>query len=126
MKAQELRIGNWVQGKVSFPPYEGVKLLHQVNSMMIRDCEHYKDNWSCEPIPLTPEILEKCGFEWSIYHQAFHKIGFVFDLSERHVRGYYLHISRNNSVIICPEILHLHKLQNLIYALTGEELELLS
>lgn len=123
MKAQELRINNWVkhpkghylQVREILQPALSVKGTGGVRDELI-----YSD---VSPIPLTPEILEKCGFEWSIYHQAFHKIGFVFDLSERHVRGYYLHISRNNSIIICPEILHLHQLQNLIYALTGEELE---
>jgi len=74
------------------------------------------------PIPLTPEILEKCGFEWSIYHQAWHKQGFVFDLSERSVGGFFMHKSRLNSEIICPEIQYLHQLQNLYFSLTGEEL----
>jgi len=74
------------------------------------------------PIPLTPEILEKCGFEWSIYHQAWHKQGFVFDLSERSVGGFFMHKSRLNSEIICPEIQYLHQLQNLYFALTNSEL----
>lgn len=111
---RELRIGNWIWS-------DDVNIPYQLTDFGMIVVQRSFENRS--PIPLTPEILEKCGFEWSIYHQAFHKQGFIFDLSERQVGGYWLHKSRLNSEIICPEIHFLHQLQNLYFALTGEELE---
>jgi hypothetical protein len=122
MKANELRIGNWLltQNQRTLKKYVEVESIteHAIN---IDFREH---NYSeVAPIPLTPEILVKCGFEWSIYHQAHHKQGFIFDLSARHSGGFVMHESRGKQQIICPEILWLHKLQNLYFALTGTELE---
>ena len=131
--ASELRIGNWFQQDASnnntisrFFTVDEIK-RYGVRSTYIRQDTNQPHTSlfsldSIHPIPLTPEILEKCGFEWSIYHQAWHKQGFVFDLSERSVGGFFMHKSRLNSEIICPEIQHLHQLQNLYFALTGEEL----
>lgn len=123
MEARELRIRNWVKSKVHIPILDGHNIWHQVNSIMIRDCEHYKDDWSCEPIPLTPEILEKAGFKWNIYHQAFHRADFVYDLNSKHPEGsgYSLDTFRRVDCIVQP-IKYLHQLQNIFYCLTGEEL----
>ena len=61
--ANELRIGNWVKSavKIDIADYKTPDFM-QVGVMMLRDCIYYKDNWAFEPIPLSPEILEKCGF----------------------------------------------------------------
>jgi len=70
------------------------------------------------PIPLTPEILEKCGFAFKptgeeVYEQIWsidgfeiweHDSGFCHDF---HYGG---------------DVKHLHQLQNLYFALCGEEL----
>ena len=123
LSANELRIGNYLQGyPLDIPKiglyHDGVTKITSYGIMMIES----GNITSFLPIPLTPEILEKCGFEWSIYHQAWHKQGFVFDLSERSVGGFWIHKSRIHSEIICPEIKHIHQLQNLYFSLTGEEL----
>ena len=125
MKANEVRIGNLVY----IPQYkENEKLL--AIELGNRPILSKKDNTTCsfsglcclEPISLTEEWLFKFGFEWSIRNQAWHKLGFIFDLSERGVGGYYMHMVKKNNDIICPEIIHVHQLQNLYFALTGEEL----
>ena len=121
--ANELRIGNYIYWNIP----EKLNTFHEVvgirngkpQTIPISLGESILDYL---PISLTPEILEKCGFEWSIYHQAWHKQGFVFDLSERSVGGFFMHKSRLNSEIICPKIQYLHQLQNLYFALTNEEL----
>lgn len=50
---------------------DGGQIYWLVNSVMIRDCEYYKDNWAFEPIPLTHDILEKTNLipdNYGIYY----------------------------------------------------------
>ena len=77
--------------------------------------------FSMTPIPLTEEWLLKFGFEWSIYHQANHKEGFRFDISEKHNDGYTLHLFKKKEIIV-ESFYFVHQLQNLYYALTQTEL----
>lgn len=110
MKENELRIGNWVDYSGSIIPVASIYIGQSTLE--------YAD-----PIPLTPEILEKAGFEWSIYHQAFHKENFEFDINECFPKGYSLSTFKRRFLIV-SKIKYLHQLQNLYYALTGEELEI--
>ena len=119
MNANELRIGNWIYWNIP----EKIGVPHKVlavksnipNTCPISLGESYDDFL---PIPLTPEILEKCGFE---------KKG------KRYSKGWvYLWEQENNIVFALSEMYEfvgdylpcksLHQLQNLYYALTGEEL----
>lgn len=76
MKAEELMIGDWVYGCTD--PYETDRDKKKYPVKVIRIdadgdtmtegenpfTEPYEDEWwNLEPIPLTPEILEKNGFE---------------------------------------------------------------
>ena len=115
--ASELRIGNWIL--VNNEPCP-------IGYGVIADCAQkakgiknaYLDKISFDPIPLTPEILEKCGFENN---------GFYCTHSDP-----YMEISPSATGFIlsvnCSEyeigetFNHLHQLQNLYFALTGEEL----
>ena len=112
MKANELRIGNF---------YDHNGFVNEATPNTIEEVWIAERSW-VKPIPLTKEWLLKFGFEWSIRHQAWHKLSFIFDLSERGVGGYYMHMVKKNNDIICPEIIYVHQLQNLYFALTGEEL----
>lgn len=122
MKVQELRIGNYVEGVGTEESIRRINDSIQYNY----NTEKYEldaiDIQFFKPIPLTEEWLEKFAFEWSIWHQAWHRLGFVFNLSERGVSGYYMHMVKRNNDIICPEIIYVHQLQNLYFVLTGEEL----
>jgi len=75
------------------------------------------------PIPLTPEILEKCGFKklnnaWvPIDYSATDYFKWSFTIWDNKDGTY-----RYNSAEFIPELKYLHQLQNLYYALTGEEL----
>lgn len=73
MKANELSIGDWV--KVLNYHVDGSSYADQVNGIMKKHGTYYLqfgDALSaeidrCEPIPLTPEILEKNGFKGEGY-----------------------------------------------------------
>jgi hypothetical protein len=92
------------------------------------------DQWhldSFEPIPLTPELLEKCGFRDG-YKGRSNSDDWYYYIN---IRRYYFSLykySHNKGRVICQfsaaRILnppqYLHQLQNLYFALTGTELEI--
>lgn len=65
------------------------------------------------PIPITPEILEKCGFVSNPYQDR-------YEFGDIHVE--YCGIRDICWINSHPHIEYLHQLQNLYFALTGEEL----
>lgn len=76
------------------------------------------------PIPLTPEVLEKCGFEkegeevfW-IYYKC-PKWDMAATKASWHKKENYLRLD-----YIYLQLKHLHQLQNLYFDLTGSELEI--
>lgn len=103
MEASELRIGNWVFNKA----HERKQLTE-----IYADCSVY------DPIPLTDEWLERFGFDveytnggWLRWQKG------NFKLLDRRLP----HPQYHN-----PEasIEYVHQLQNLYFALTGQELEI--
>lgn len=115
MEAKELKIGNWVIFDGGFP--------EQVRTETFAILYKYPERIRLiEPIPLTPEILEKAGFMWSIYHQAFHKEGFPFDVNEGNEWFTLYTFKKSTHITSCLK--YLHQLQNLFFALTGEELKI--
>ncbi|MDM1299938.1 hypothetical protein HXZ94_15690 [Empedobacter falsenii] len=110
MKDNELRIGNLVI-------YGG-----SVVKMNLREFTHFlRSPETYTPITLTEEILLKCGFE------------------KREDGDYNLFKNSEVDIVICSDfnswkcdginfsvnyIKHLHQLQNLYFALTGEDLEI--
>lgn len=112
MTANELRIGNLVIAKDT--PLESIV---KVRAQHIAEAEEHNPSWFLHPIPLTPEILEKAGFKYDTvcyYRNGVHigsfKDGLYFTCSP---------ISKDS-----VEIKYLHQLQNLYFALAGEELEI--
>jgi hypothetical protein len=74
------------------------------------------------PIPLTPELLEKAGFEQSNEFDDTFRLG-QFDLY--YGKGYceWTVDDRGDNEGTKPRLIkYLHQLQNLFFALTGEEL----
>jgi len=72
------------------------------------------------PIPLTPEILEKCGFEkgYDVYSKDSFEIAYIINGFDE--VGYVLIINKEAESVIFH---YLHQLQNLYFALTGQELD---
>lgn len=115
MKANEFRIGNWVEAVSPMGNYYMRVTAHNfVDIANFPECANF--------IPLTPQILEKAGFE-KIYkgkmHTSFYKDK-VFYYFWHETNRQYADISGNQY----DHINSVHQLQNLIFALTGEELNI--
>lgn len=111
IKASELRIGNWL----TLEYLNGKKRNVQIIEIGIKD-----DFLNFEPIPLTPEILEACGFEREgITSLSLDGFPLYLKIIENSVECWGFHYVGKLIKIPCQ---HLHQLQNLFFALTGEEL----
>ena len=107
MKAQDLRIGNLVMADVEKgSAFDGLNFV--VGWSEIRDSEILGDNWGYKPIPLTKEWLKR--FNWNPPKD----IGVSFSLTTDEI-----HFVAGNYY---KKIKHVHQLQNLYFAITGEEL----
>ena len=104
MEKNELRIGNWVL-------CNGLRTI--VNDTLMISILKNDVQFTVEPIPITPEILEKFGFEKTDQF-TFSKSG----IKLTPIRDLYFRAQ----FPIKADIKHLHQLQNLYFALTGEEL----
>ena len=106
MKAQELRIGNLFIDEKSKTIISVIGLTEQI----ITFSGHFKNDWQAKPIPLTEDWLRKLGVKDSVW---------VFELFNN---GGEFHISTENGDWIF--INYVHQLQNLYFALTGDELSI--
>ena len=108
MKASELRIGNWVKRN---------GLVVQCDYMSAANCHGIPIQY--EPIPITEEWLVRFGGkenneEITIAINRHLYISFIDSECEL--------VTDDDFLIM--DINHVHQLQNLYFALTGEELEL--
>ena len=119
MKAKELRIGNLVlkNGIVHF--------VYLVSNTIIHSSEIGTSNieisllYEVEPIPLTEEWLLKAGFKNStVNNKLFIAYGFALYIDDDNDVGV---MKFGIDVYLC-HIKYIHQLQNLYFALTGEEL----
>lgn len=137
IKASELRINNLLALKVNYTMELCAVTGISGNSLSlksIRDGQLFEDislNLP-QPIPLTPELLEKCGFEKAEFDAPgdnWYEIIIVRHRLQLCLETKYnmAHIveESGNSVLFRHFIgfEYLHQLQNLYFALTGEELE---
>lgn len=114
MKANELRIGNYVK---SFKGIEVVVdvLCDSVNTEKIEGV-HYGD---ISPIPLSYDWLITLGFkqENGLFYRS------PYNQKPIYSRGKYFGFnSLGAGSVNCNEFQYVHQLQNLYFALTGEEL----
>jgi hypothetical protein len=142
IRPEELRIGNYIEAgnlyereALQYKNYDPSKEVIFFQSRIVG--EYLKD---CSPIPLTPEWLERFGFRreseflYTIGHADYSYVathrstggfkdgGYFFgiryddwDLDPNTVHGFAYAING---------IQHVHQLQNLFFALTGEDLKL--
>lgn len=131
VNANELRIGNWVL--INNPEYHPqlmgnpviVKGIYDRGGYII-NVDHGEDQYSqylsfVRPIPLDPEILEKCGFKISNgnigeFYSNRYPIGKSLGLKAL-VEGEFLLINFHT------RFKYLHEFQNLYFSLVGEELD---
>lgn len=130
IQANELRIGNWVNyhnfNNDGNPRYFKARDIYfEDGKIGLTDgriqlpCTYLE---YIKPIPLTEEILLKCGFEGSketIFTRN--------DIGSIYFRKPYLESSLYLIKAVSGDkmtsVTHLHQLQNLYFALTGKELE---
>ena len=105
--ASELRIGNSVLDPIGLPKEVSLEVLKNISKGLVY-----------EPIPLSPEILEKCGFKKQLIKGKTDKYWFEkgeISYNEIHEKFWYHGVLENS-----PK--YLHQLQNLYFSLTGGEL----
>ena len=123
IKAHELRVGNWVNAP-NFLVYDVISTA-EMNDLsyyrIIEVSENYGNNQLYEPIGLTPKILEKCGLN-NVWIKESWMI--VEDRSDLELFGYAMKVrnASHTKEIEFAYFKYLHQLQNLYFALTGEEL----
>ena len=129
MKANELRIGNWVK---YLDEYKGLR-PDRLGKQILITADDINFLWEAEPeyiepIPLTEEWLLKFGFEK--HHQSFYDK--TLCVQEVEYLWFYNIYPLENSIIPLVNmsaqatghyIKYVHQLQNLYFALTGEELK---
>jgi len=131
MNANELRLGNWVEAN---SPMMQVKEIteHTVGLYMpgseadpfLYDIEEIR------PIKLSPEILEKCGFELNRNNELSIEINDIashLELMSGTGGFYYPSFTQTpqgdeERTVYFNRINSLHQLQNLYFSLCGEEL----
>ena len=125
MKIQELRIGNKVSFKDTVVEIAGVSgIAYSFGAIDVTIFRGGKtemhDLKTLSPIPLTEEILLKCGFDENM----------VLSTIEGEIRYYGdgdINIGGEDSctlgMVYIAKCKYLHQLQNLYFALTGKELE---
>lgn len=130
INANELRIGNYVD--VNQYPLEDTYLPMVVSSISYNETydkvvlEHVFDSggWQggvldWKPIPLTEEILLKCGFRSNPYQDR-------YELGSLHIECDKTKGQTALWINDFPYVKHLHQLQNLYFALTNQEIEIAS
>lgn len=123
---RELRIGNWVQRTnskgTSYLKVAG--LLEEFAYVLKSDGRKVLAKYGrIQGIPLTSEILEKCGFENDSYSNFRKSIGkenwLCVSFKDYACKEY---SGTDFSDVDVADTLYLHQLQNLYFALTGQEL----
>lgn len=121
MKSNELRIGNYIL--VSNPNSEFVEIREET----VEKCNHYHlkdisindEDWVFNPIPITTKMLLRLGFKKKKNGVFYKEFVYLNTFSDDEKFGC--------AFVGLPkwiDLYYLHQLQNLYFALTGQELEL--
>ncbi len=115
MKASELRLGNFLLEIDEFV---------EVGFNTFKDWKKFNFGAFLKPIPLTEEWLIKFGFELKKVSMGGREyegwVNFSFHLDTNHIENTLFYHWMGGNI----EIKHVHQLQNLYFALTNKELEL--
>jgi hypothetical protein len=107
--ARQLRIDNWV--------------LRLGDSHQWESTDFTTDPELFDPIPLTPELLEKIGFSERQHLHDWYRVVQEQTILTIHA-GEWLLCPSNSAPCLSGEVRYLHQIQNLFYTLTGEELNI--
>jgi hypothetical protein len=119
----EIMVGNWIKG-IALGQYHQVDafFFHEWYDHIYSDDDTFGD-WY-EGIPLSPEILEKCGFEWDIFYQGLCNGRYVVNILHDGTISFAYAKRRHDEMQFIPYIKYLHQLQNIYYSLTQTELKI--
>jgi len=126
LKASELRVGNWVKSFIDFNEYEN----HVVTPQTIEEINKFEKH-GYQPVPLTEDILLKCGFERiggsaHIKSPVFGNYEWIeLDWDGDHFNVFYRQGNTEgeiDTILQYIELVHIHELQNWWKVNTGEEL----
>jgi len=133
MKANELRIGNYLQDNVTKTTVKVVELSKDCISTYVIDRSKYplKDGWKLEPIPLTEEWLLRFGFrkkasfsDHTIHIDMTNILCLDNDNNESEFSAVSIYDVDEGVWIYLESIQYVHQLQNLYFVLSREELKL--
>jgi len=123
IKANELRIGNWVKTNSEWHE-NGISEIHYISplNIIVRTNGVYQqyDINEIEPIPLTEEWLVKLGFVYNEYMYSYN-LNIVISKNIEWI-GIYSNRMDDDAEFNAPKFVN--QLQNLYFALTGQELEM--
>ena len=133
VEVRELRIGNFILHddkicEVCAIYSNGLMDISPIDSYIVKE----RNNILIEPIPITEELLSRCGFEKReivnvdtehqyIYHHkefGFISCNFAYCINDTNDYSEY-----DNVLELSLPLKHLHQLQNIYFDLTGKELE---
>jgi hypothetical protein len=118
MKASELRIGNLVIK--SLKSGIGRKIEAKIGHADISRIFEETGSFNYEPIPLTDEWMVRFGFKKD---EHCYYLGLDNVLVIEFIEDYAQLATINDGFSTGIDIYHVHQLQNLYFALTGEELK---
>lgn len=132
MKAEELRIGNWLLGAAG----EAQRVAYITETIGLHNniggTDKYQENPifsydinDLKPIPLSPEILERYGFELYTSTTIKDKPFIIFrkrTFRAKFIDGEFAGLSCNSGATDVKHLKYLHQLQNLFYSVYGYEL----
>lgn len=123
VQANEVRIGNKLKSHLT-------KEIVNVDWLVMKHLEdgniqsvYTPDIPVYEPIPISAEILNKCGFEWDVFYQAFTNGQYVVKLLHDGKITFSYCKRKNDDFQFLPFIQYLHQLQNIHFSVTNRELE---
>ena len=133
MKANELRIGNYVSARTIKYHKDGICSISGLNhkGIYVKYGRGHIIPINIEPIPLTEEWLLKFGFTKGYTKWGYNIPDWMFDITafigiglNGNKQWFNLYCVNGETKQIFQSIYYVHQLQNLYFALTGQELEI--
>lgn len=130
---KQLRLDNWLQSFIIFNDGMGtiskkciIPFRVDLKTMEMLSDSQGKLFATMEPIAITPEILEKAGFERIMEFAS--NTNWEYKMVTKTQTKLFYHRGTSSFIIGSPQvasrttIIYVHQLQNIYFALTGEEL----
>lgn len=131
INAKELRIGNWLVHDSLDQGERYIRIVEiRENDFRAENDEVFptrREHFEMEGIPLTPELLEECGFERIMEFAS--DTNWTYKMVTKTKIKLFYHCGNSSFMIGEPlasrtTVIYVHQLQNLYFALTGEELNI--